>query len=110
MIEIKKGSLEERALRVLFEKYPITVAELREELNVSKGAVERLVKGLMARGIIKVDKLPDKSFILLQRRDFTFIGRHESQRKALKHIRRKDRKAKLKPKGPSGADDDMMYR
>lgn len=110
MIEIKKGSLEERALRILFDKYPITIAELRDELGVSKGAMDRLIKGLQARGIIALDKLPDKSFILLKRRDFRFIGRHESQRRPLKHIKRKDRKEKFKNIQKKGDYDDMMYR
>jgi predicted DNA-binding transcriptional regulator len=113
MIEIKKGSLEERALKILIKKYPITVQELRDELSISKGAIDRLVKGLMARGIIKLDVLPDKKFILLQRRDFRFIGHHESQRKPLKLVKRRDRVAKLKGKKRSKSDNDydsMMYQ
>lgn len=109
MIEIKKGSLEERVLKILFKKYPITVEELQQELQVSKKSVDRVLKGLIARGIITLDILPDKSFILLQRRDFRFIGHHESQRKPLKLIKRRDRKAKYKPKKKKDDYDDMMY-
>ena len=110
MIEIKKGSLEERALKILFKKYPITVTELRQELNVSKGAMERLIKGLMVRGIIRLDKFPDKSFILLQRGDFRFIGHHESQRKPLKLVKTRDRKKKYKAKKKEDEYDFMMYQ
>ena len=110
MIEIKKGSLEERALKILFKKYPITVTELRKELNVSKSAMERLIKGLIARGIIKLDKLPGKDFILLQRRDFRFIGHHESQRKPLKLVKSRDRKKKFKAKKKENEYDFMMYQ
>ena len=109
MIEIKKGSLEERALQILFNKYPITVDELRQELGISKGAVERLVKKLVSRGIISLEELPSKSYIRLQRRDFRFIGRHESQRRPLKHKTRRDRTAKYKPKKEKDDYDDMMY-
>ncbi len=110
MIEIKKGSLEERALKVLFKKYPITVNELRRELGVSKGAIERLVKGLITRGIITLDVLPGKKYILLQRRDFRFVGHHDSQRKPLKIIKRRDRVAKLKGKNKKADYEGMMYQ
>ena len=110
MIEIKKGSLEERALKILFKKYPITMDELKRELGISFGAIERLIKGLMARGIIKLDVLPDKKFILLQRHDFRFVGHHESQRKPLKVIKRRDRAAKLRKKKEKDDYDGMMYQ
>ncbi len=110
MIEIKKGSLDERALKILFKRYPITVAELRKELGISKSAVERLIKGFVARGIIKLDKLPDKEFILLLQHDFRFIGHHESQRKPLKLIKHRDRKAKFKKKKEMDDYDSMMYQ
>jgi DNA-binding transcriptional regulator GbsR (MarR family) len=113
MLEIKKGSLEERALKILLKKYPITVTELRTELGISKSSIERLVKGLIARKIIKLDTLPDKEFILLIRRDFRFIGHHSSQRKPLKLIKRRDRAAKLRAKTRGKKKDDydhMMYQ
>ena len=110
MIEIKKGSLEERVLRILLEKYPISVCELRDQLGISKGSVERVIKGFVARGIVTLDELPDKRFIRLQRRDFMFIGRRESQQRPLKHIKRKDRKAKLKKKIQKTDYDGMMYQ
>ena len=113
MLEIKKGSLEERALKILIKKYPITVDELRKELGASKGAIERLIKGFVARGIVKLDVLPDKQFILLQRHDFRFIGHHESQRKPLKLIKRRDRVAKLRGKKRKDKMDEydaMMYQ
>ena len=110
MIEIKKGSLEERILKILFNKYPITLEELREELGVSLGALERVIKGFVTRNIISLDILPDKTYIRLLRRDFRFIGRHESQRRPLKHIKQKDRRAKYKPKGKTDDYDEIMYQ
>ncbi len=109
MIEIQKGSLEERVLKILFIKYPITVEDLRAELGISQGSLERVIKGFLTRKILSLDILPDKTYIRLLRRDFRFIGRHESQRRPLKHIKHKDRRAKYKPKGKSSEYDDMMY-
>lgn len=111
MLEIKKGSLQERVLKILLDKYPITVAELREQLGISKGSLERVIKGFVSRGIITLDVLPDSTYIRLQRRDLMFIGRHESQRRPLKHIKQKDRKAKLKKKIKKINDPyDIMYQ
>jgi DNA-binding MarR family transcriptional regulator len=110
MIEIQKGSLEERILRILLKRYPINIDELREELSISKGSIERVLKGFATRGIVSLDILPDTIYIRLLRRDFRFIGRHESQRRPLKHIRTKDRAAKLKPKRKTDKYDEMMYQ
>ena len=110
MIEIKKGSLEERVLKILFNRYPITEDELRTELGVQKRSIERVIKGFLTRGIVSIDILPDKTYIRLLRRDFRFIGRHESQRRPLKHIKQKDRRAKYKPKGKTDDYDEIMYQ
>jgi predicted ArsR family transcriptional regulator len=84
MIEIEKNTLEAKILEILMEVYPITVQELIKELGISEKIVERGLKKLQAKGIISLDILPDKSYIRLQRRDFHFIGRRETQKKALK--------------------------
>jgi DNA-binding transcriptional regulator GbsR (MarR family) len=110
MIEIKKGSLDERILKILLKKYPITMDNLREELGISRSSLERALKGFVSRGIVSLDILPDTTFIRLLRRDFRFIGHHESQRRPLKHIKTKDRAAKLKPKRKNDQYDDMMYQ
>ena len=110
MLEIKKGSLEERVLRILLDKYPITVSDLRKQLGISKSSVDRVIKAFVTRGIITLDVLPDSTFIRLQRRDFMFIGRQESQRRPLKHIKRKDRKARLKKKVKTNDPYDIMYQ
>jgi len=101
-IEIRSGTLEERAVRVLLEVYPITIEELARELKHSVEATEMLVKKLAVKGIVTLDVLPDKTFIRLQRRDFFFLGRNEQQRKALKH------KGGKKPGKPMDYDG-IMY-
>ena len=110
MIEIKKGSLDERILKVLLNRYPITIDELRDELGVSNVSLERVIKGFVTRGIVSLDVLPDTVYIRLLRRDFQFIGRHETQRRPLKHIKHRDRVAKLKPRRKKDHYDEMMYQ
>lgn len=85
MIEIEKNTLEAKIIEILLEVYPITVEELVKELGLSKQMVDRGLKRLLTREIISLDILPDKTYIRLLRRDFHFIGRRVTQRKALKH-------------------------
>lgn len=84
MIEIERGTLEARIIEVLLEVYPITKEELRRELSMSEGTLEKGIKRLQVRGIITLEPLSDKVFIRLQRRDFHFIGRKASQRRPIK--------------------------
>lgn len=85
MIEVERSSLEGRIITLLMEVYPITVKELRDELNMSEKTLELGIKRLQSRGIIELEILPDKVYIRLLRRDFKFIGRKASQRTAIKH-------------------------
>lgn len=89
MIEIQNNTLEERILRVLLSKYPITVSELQRELNVSMKIVERALQKLRMRGIIALEPLPDKTYIRLLRTDFNFIGRKATQHRPWKRKRKK---------------------
>lgn len=89
MIEIERSSLEARIIEVLLEVYPITIAELREELSLSEKVLEMALKRLQTRGIIALEPLPDKVYIRLLRRDFHFIGRKATQRRPIKRIGRK---------------------
>ncbi len=84
MIEIERGSLEAKIIEVLLEVYPITTLELKKELSLSEKTLKRGLDRLQIRGIITLESLPDKVFIRLLRRDFHFVGRKASQRKAIK--------------------------
>lgn len=106
MIEIQSNSLEARVIKILLKVYPITITELRSKLGVSEKALTRVIKGLIVKGHISLEELPDKTYIRLKRSDFIFIGRKETQKKALKHTREK--KTKYKRVGDQKADD-MMY-
>ena len=113
MIEIKKGSMEERILRMLMKKYPITISDLQKRLKVKREIIERVIKAFEKRGIVSLDVLPDTVYIRLNRFDFNFIGRRESQRKKLKHPKgKKGTAAKLKVIKRSKKDeyDDIVYQ
>lgn len=100
MIEIEKGTLEEKAIKILQNQYPITIEELKNKLKISKIRTERIIKSFQARGIIEVEKLKDKSFIRLLRQDFHFVGQKPTQKKSLK------RKSK---KGEEKEYEGIMY-
>jgi predicted ArsR family transcriptional regulator len=84
MIEIVKGTIEERIIRVLQKIYPITVKDLQDELHLSKNSVLRFLNKLKTKGVIQLEPLPDKTYIRLLRNDFSFIGK-KHQRKFIKH-------------------------
>jgi len=84
MIEITSGTLEERIIKLLQKTYPITVEDIKEELNVSKDIVLRTLKKFQMKGIVKLEPLPDKTYVRLLRHDFSFIGK-KRQRKFIKH-------------------------
>lgn len=84
MIEITSGTLEERIIKLLQKIYPITVEDMKEELNISKDIVFRALKKFQIKGIIKLEPLPNKTYVRLLRHDFSFIGK-KRQRKFIKH-------------------------
>jgi predicted transcriptional regulator len=100
MIEITTGSLEERIIKLLQKKYPITVKNIKEDLNVSKSIVLRVLQKFQMKGIVKLDPLPDKTYVRLLRHDFSFIGK-KRQRKFIKHRSQKRQKTE--------EYDGMMY-
>ncbi len=54
-----------RILNILKDWYPITVEELKDELALPSGVLERALKALMVKGIIELEPLTDKTFIRL---------------------------------------------
>jgi DNA-binding MarR family transcriptional regulator len=110
MVQVNARSIEAKILKVLLEKYPIDTLEIVEKTHLSKQEVERTLKGMEARGWLIIERLPERSFVRLRRFDFTFLGRDETQRKAVKH-KKKDRKKKSIKKAlqKDDHDDDMMY-
>ncbi len=100
-MQIKTGSLEERILKILLKKYPVTVNEIREEVGVNEEKLKRVLKALQTRGVIMLDALPDETFVRLINPNLHFIGRSSVQKKSLK---RKAGKKKTEKKV-----NEMMY-
>ena len=100
-MQIKTGSLEERILRILLKKYPVTVDEIQEEVGMNEDMVERVLKALQTRGIVMLDILPDETFVRLINPNLHFIGRSSVQKKSLK---RKTGKKKTESKA-----NEIMY-
>jgi len=84
MIEITTGTLEERIIKLLKKTYPISVDDIRLELNVSKDMILRTLKKFQMKGIVRMEPLPDKTYVRLLRHDFSFIGKRR-QKKFIKH-------------------------
>jgi predicted ArsR family transcriptional regulator len=84
MIEITTGTLEERIIKLLKKTYPISVEDIKSELNVSKDMVLRTLKKFQMKGIVRLEPLPDKTYVRLIRHDFSFIGK-KRQKKFIKH-------------------------
>jgi DNA-binding MarR family transcriptional regulator len=101
VIEVEQGSLDERVLRYLMEAYPVTLDDLKWEMKISEVRLDRLLKKLIARGIVELEKLPDTTYVRLLRSDFAFVGRKASQKKRFKR----------KGGGKKGEDyDGMMFQ
>jgi hypothetical protein len=83
MIEITAGTLEEKIIKLLQKTYPITTVELAHRLQVSQKETEWVLQKFQVKGIVKLEPLPDKTYVRLLRNDFQFIG-GKPQRKATK--------------------------
>ncbi len=64
-MKMKLEPLEIRILGILKDWYPITVEELRDELSLPSGVLERALKSLMVKGIVQLEPLSDKTYIRL---------------------------------------------
>jgi DNA-binding transcriptional ArsR family regulator len=84
MIDITIGSLEERIIKLLKKTYPITIFEIAQKLRTSQREIEWVLKKFQIKGIVKLDQLPDKTYVRLLRNDFQFVGAKQ-QRKTVKH-------------------------
>ena len=110
MVQVNAKSIDAKILKVLLEKYPIEIDEIVKITGLQKREVDRALKGMESRGWLMLERLPDKLFIRMKRFDFTFLGRDETQRKAVKH-KGKDRKKKMIKQNllRDEHDDEMMY-
>lgn len=79
-VQIVRGTLEARILELLVSWYPMTEAELSDELGVRERTMHRTLLGLQARGLVLLEPLPDKVFVRLLRTDLEFLGRAKKGR------------------------------
>jgi DNA-binding transcriptional ArsR family regulator len=85
VIQVVEGTVESRILHLLLEMYPVTVRDLERELSLRDDVLERALKRLVARGIVEVEPLSDRTYVRLIRRDFSFSGLKPSQRRRVRH-------------------------
>ena len=84
-LEITTGTTEELVLRLLLRKYPVTDKDVARELGLKPDVVLRVLKAFASQGVVALEPLGDVTYIRLLRRDFRFVGRSVTQKKALKH-------------------------
>ncbi|MCI0497361.1 MAG: transcriptional regulator [Thermoplasmata archaeon] len=87
-IQIESSSLQARIIRMVREKYPVSMEQLIEELHLPRKRVELTVARLVSKGILAKDVLPDATFLRLARHDISFIGRRADQKRPIKHSSR----------------------
>lgn len=96
-------SLQARIIAILKDWYPITVEELKDELALPSGVLERSLKGLMVKGVIALEPLSDKTYIRLLVPEIVIDVDSKGRKK-----RKRGRSTSLKP--ADDVDDYMMYR
>lgn len=71
---IKMNPLEIRVVRLLKERYPITVEELRNELVARPDTLMRALKSLVVKGVVALEPLTDMTYIRLLTPDIDVEG------------------------------------
>jgi transcriptional antiterminator len=80
MIEITIGSLEEQIIKLLRTTYPITTVQISQKLHVSRREIEWILHKFQIKGIVKLEPLPDITYVRLLRNDFQFVGPRQQRR------------------------------
>lgn len=102
MIEIKKGSLEERILKILMNRYPVKLSELQTDLRIKESTIKNSLNKLCRKGIIELEVLPGETFIRIIRSDLSFHGVNPVQKRGI--IRKKTKNREVEEY------EGMMYR
>ncbi|HJX04786.1 MAG: hypothetical protein A3K76_06445 [Euryarchaeota archaeon RBG_13_57_23] len=98
-MKVQVDALQARIIAILRDWYPITVEELRDELSLPSGVLERSLKSLMVKGVIALEPLSDKTYIRL------LVPEMVLETSASK----KSRKSKKRNPPPRPDDDSYMY-
>jgi len=102
-MNVQVDSLQARIIAILKDWYPITVEELKDELALPSGVLERSLKGLMVKGVIALEPLSDKTFIRLLVPEIVIEVDSKGKKKR--------RKGRAGPSLPvEGSNDSIMYR
>jgi predicted transcriptional regulator len=98
-MKVQVDSLQARIINILKDWYPITVEELKDELSLPSGVLERALKSLMVKGVIELEPLTDKTYIRLLAPEIMF------------DVDKKDRRRKKKspPRETPPQNDSIMY-
>jgi len=67
------NKLQERIIKILMNRYPLSIDEITKEIGMRKEVVEKEIKKLEIEGVIALDILPGKIFVRLMRQDFMFF-------------------------------------
>lgn len=97
--EVRGGSVQDRILRVLAERYPVTVAEVALALGMRSDRVRLEVKRLQARGLVVVESPGGEEFVALSGAGVRLVGLSPSDAAALR------KQGKLPPAKPRPDDD-----
>ncbi len=98
------SSLEAKILLLLVEVYPITDKDIARYLETSQRKVSACLQGLVKKGLVRLEPLPDTNFVTIASGDFQFKGRETEQ---LKKVQEKMKKRK-EFKTPD-EDNSAMY-
>ena len=60
------NQMEERAIRLISENYPITIKELAKLMRIPYRRAELIIKRLEFRGYVITEPLPDKVYLRLR--------------------------------------------
>jgi len=106
-VTIQSGSEEEKVLRFIMKKYPVTNRDMARTLSIKLDRVNLILMKFEKRGIVSLDVLPDVWYVRLARADIRFVGSNPTQQKKLKHKKTKKKKKLLKKRDNY---DGMMYQ
>lgn len=104
MIEIVGGTIDEQIISILQKQYPVTIEDLESQLKLSRKSIVRVLHQFEIKGIVRLEPLPNKTYIRLLRHDIKIV-RKQRQRRFIKHHRR----GKAVKLNHDEDHDEMMY-
>ena len=106
-VTIQSGSEEEKIVRFILKKYPVTNMDIARALGIKLDRVNLILMKLEKRGVIQLDVLPDVWYVRMISGDIRFVGTNPTQQKKLKHKKSKKKKKLLKKRDNY---EGMMYQ